>query len=122
MQEVTGGEVRSVTSVAAIKTWCETRGRPIESLAKEPLQRLLEDPNLPPSIRTPLLIRQEAAKSSVAKLEAMISSCSGRQESYPKWSLSRCRRCSREGEGMAQNEQNLSINKGRSQKRAAARR
>ena len=73
IKRVTGGVVSSITRVADLKTWLIARtGVDVESVDKAAIEALLADDNLAPDVRDALLIRQEAAKSSVKKLEAML--------------------------------------------------
>lgn len=60
------------TQTQKLKAWLMLRGVKVASLNKNALARLLALPTLPKSVRRALEIRQEAAKSSVAKLDAMI--------------------------------------------------
>lgn len=73
MQRVTGGAVPSWRAVKVLTDWCNARdpGLNLTSLAKDVLPDLVNDGQVPPDVRTALAIRQEAAKSSVAKLNAM---------------------------------------------------
>jgi len=60
------------SQVGKIGEWVKTFGIKVPSLDKHDLADLLALPDLPAEVRKALLIRQEAAKSSVAKLEAML--------------------------------------------------
>jgi DNA polymerase len=73
MNSITSGAVPSVTNVAKLTHWLQLQGVNVESLAKADLAELLSDPMLPPSARAALLIRKEAAKTSTAKLNAMLN-------------------------------------------------
>jgi DNA polymerase len=73
IKRVTGGAVSSITRVADLKTWLMARiGVDVESVDKASIEALLADDTLATDVRDALLIRQEAAKSSVKKLEAML--------------------------------------------------
>lgn len=70
MTRATAGYVTSCTQVEVLKNWAKTRGVDIESLAKAELEDWLETDDLPDDVRAAITLRQEAAKTSVAKLEA----------------------------------------------------
>jgi len=59
------------TQVKAIVQWINDIGYTCTSLAKAPLQEMLEDPDLPSTVYEVLTIRRDTAKSSVAKLAKM---------------------------------------------------
>lgn len=60
------------SQVEKIGDWIKSKGIPVPSLTKHDLSDLLAVPNLPADVRRVLEIRREAAKSSVAKLDAML--------------------------------------------------
>ena len=69
---VTQGAAAKCTSVAALTAWIEQQGVDVSAgIAKSDLLDLLEQSDLPPLVREALLLRQEGAKSSLAKLKAM---------------------------------------------------
>ena len=72
LSELTGGAVSEATQVGRLKTWLATEGADVDSLAKKPLKDLL-DGELPDLVRDVLEARADAAKSSNAKLEAMLN-------------------------------------------------
>lgn len=72
MHEKTGGAVKSVTEVAKLTRWVRDQGVTIEGLAKDDIVELLNDPTLPAHVREVVQIRREAAKTSTAKLRAML--------------------------------------------------
>ncbi len=72
MRDVTRGAVDAVTKVADLKAWLAARGVEAESLAKAAIEDLLAE-DLPPECREAVEIRKEAAKSSTAKLDAMLA-------------------------------------------------
>jgi DNA polymerase len=76
MAHITGGVVRKCSEVAKLTTWLEALGVPVESLAKADIDDLLEFDDLPAIAREALEVRQEAAKTSVSKLKAMIARAS----------------------------------------------
>jgi DNA polymerase len=81
MLKVTGGVVGSCTEVQLLGKWIKSQGVEMDGLAKADVLNALaegEDENgdaipadLPPAVRRALELRQEAAKSSTAKLIAM---------------------------------------------------
>lgn len=73
MREVTGGAVGRVTNVQELAAWVRRSGVPdVESLAKDKLVDLLIRDDLPPTVRRALEIRQEGAKTSVKKIDALL--------------------------------------------------
>ncbi|HRP25374.1 hypothetical protein [Thauera sp.] len=73
MAEATEGAVTACTQVARIVAWLAEQGADIPSLAKAPLGDALESNDLPEHVRAVLELRQSAAKSSTAKLDAMLA-------------------------------------------------
>ena len=81
MLKATGGVVSSCTEVQLLGKWIKSQGVEMDGLAKADVLDALaegEDENgipvpadLPPAVRRALELRQEAAKSSTAKLVAM---------------------------------------------------
>lgn len=67
--ELTGGEVTAVTQVSKMKPWLADRGVEADALDKTSVINMLEDPEVPDDAKELLEIRQEAGKSSVAKLD-----------------------------------------------------
>lgn len=63
------------TQVAKLKDWIGSFGLPVPALDKYELGVLLKRTDLPAQVRRVLEIRQEAAKSSVDKLDAMLLHC-----------------------------------------------
>lgn len=70
MATATSWEITACSQVSALTNWCKLRGVEVESLDKNGIQALLGD-YLPPDVREALLLRQEAAKTSTAKLATM---------------------------------------------------
>jgi DNA polymerase len=70
MREITGNVVAGCTDVAQLTNWLRYRGVSLPGVAKADVVALL-DGDLPDDCRTALKLRQEAAKSSTAKLTAM---------------------------------------------------
>lgn len=67
MQELTALE--NPNSVAQMKAWLTQHGMEIESLGKKEVAAMLKD--APPDMREALILRQQLAKSSVKKYQAM---------------------------------------------------
>lgn len=73
--QVTGGVVGSCTEVQLLVKWIRAQGVTVKGLAKADLLALL-DSDLPANVRETLNLRREAAKSSTAKLVAMLERAS----------------------------------------------
>lgn len=73
MRLATGGYVTAATQVAKLTEWIRDQGVPLDSLGKAEITDLLELDDLPAKVRHALEIRQEAAKTSVSKLNAMLA-------------------------------------------------
>lgn len=71
MREVTGNQVASCTATTQLTNWLKQEGVETDGVAKSAVLELLSLSTLSLSCREALLLRQEAAKSSTAKLEAM---------------------------------------------------
>lgn len=82
MKQLTGGAVTACSQVTKLVEWIGEQGVPLASLAKAEITDMLETDDLPPAVRSALLLRQEAAKTSVSKLTAMLdrASANGRIE------------------------------------------
>jgi DNA polymerase len=72
IQEISNGKIASANATAQIKEYITERGIDIEGVTKGDVVDLLKDPSLPDDVRTILEIRQAGAKSSTAKLRAML--------------------------------------------------
>lgn len=72
MRTVTGGYVRACSQPGKLVEWVQAQGVTLDSAAKAEITDLLEKDDLPASVRKALEIRQEAAKTSVSKLKAML--------------------------------------------------
>lgn len=72
MFEVTDGFVRSCSEVTNLKDWLHLQGVECDGVAKDDIRKMLEDENTPKHCRDALWTRRAAAKTSTAKLEAMI--------------------------------------------------
>lgn len=77
MRTVTGNQVATCTATGQLTDWlkfrCEGLEIVVEGVAKSDVLDLLDYASIPDDCRSALLLRQEAAKSSTAKLKAMIS-------------------------------------------------
>jgi len=73
MQKATNGEVCAATEVATMTKWIQSRGVPIEGLAKADVIDALKLDYVPEDVRKALLIRQEAGQTSTAKLHTMVT-------------------------------------------------
>lgn len=73
MKELTGGSVSSLRAPIALKNWVNAQGAETTSVNKAAVRDLMEKKDLPEKVRQVLVMRREAAKSSTAKFEAMIS-------------------------------------------------
>lgn len=71
MRDVTGNQVAACTASNQILQWLKFRGCKIEGVAKADVNALLSK-DIPDDCRRALLLRQEAAKSSTAKLKTML--------------------------------------------------
>lgn len=76
MAELTGGSVRKVSEVSKLTAWLKGLGVAVDKLAKNDLEELLALPDLPDAARKALELRQEGAKTSVKKIEAMLARAS----------------------------------------------
>lgn len=70
IQTLTNYGVSTFSAHTQLKNWIREQKVETEGVAKSDVTRLLSDPLLPPHVRAVLEVRQEAAKSSVAKLKA----------------------------------------------------
>ncbi len=76
MRKVTKNYVGFCTEAARLTKWVQSRGVAVEGIAKADIVDALALPDLPDDVRQALLLRQEAAKSSTAKLRAMTEATS----------------------------------------------
>lgn len=72
MQGLTGGAVDACTEVGKLTAWVKAQGVDTAGLAKADVVELLERDDLPELVRSALKLRQEAGKSSTAKLQKML--------------------------------------------------
>ena len=71
LETVTGGAVVGATKVGQLTEWLRNQLDDVEKVDKAAVIEMLERPELPAAVREALEIRQEAGKSSTAKLESM---------------------------------------------------
>jgi DNA polymerase len=74
IRKVTGNAVATCTAVGQLTDWLRFRGVETEGVAKADVSALLSRQELPEDCRAALALRQEAAKSSTAKINAMLGS------------------------------------------------
>jgi len=79
LARATGGVVKSPTAVAQLKEWLAGQGVETDSLDKAAVIRLLADVEVPKQAKAVLQLRQEAGKSSVAKLSRFVELTSSDQ-------------------------------------------
>lgn len=72
MGALTEGKVISCSTVAQLTEFCRKQGVEVASLDKAHVARLLAKDDLPDKVRAILELRQQAAKTSVAKIDAML--------------------------------------------------
>jgi DNA polymerase len=72
MRDATGGYVKKCSEPGKLVEWVQSQGVDMGSAAKAEIEELLEFDDLPAKVRRAILIRQEAAKTSVAKLSAFM--------------------------------------------------
>ena len=77
IKELSKGEIATCGSVMQIVKWLHKKGFEINSIGKQDLVNVLRNSKLTPEVRAVLETRQESAKSSTAKLEAMLSRLCG---------------------------------------------
>ena len=72
-------------SPAQLKTWLKNKGVDVDSLSKKDVKALIEE--VPEDIADVLRLRQQIAKSSVKKYQAMQNSMcdDGRCQGLPQW-------------------------------------
>ncbi len=71
IRHITNNAVATCTATAQLTNWLRFRGVELSGVAKSDVATLLEKDGLPDDCRSALLLRQEAAKTSTAKLEMM---------------------------------------------------
>lgn len=73
MRIATGGYVKACSQPGKLVEWVVSQGVPMTSAAKAEIEELLELDDLPSHVRHAVELRQEAAKTSVAKLVAFLA-------------------------------------------------
>lgn len=76
MNQITNGAVSTCTATGQLNDWLTWKGLTVPSVAKADVIEMLAKPDLPDDCRQALLLRQEAAKTSTAKLAAMTNGAS----------------------------------------------
>jgi DNA polymerase bacteriophage-type len=76
METITQGFVGTCTASGQLKDWLNHKGIKTPGVAKDVVTELLAKRDLPSDVRRALELRQESAKSSTAKLEAMVNGAS----------------------------------------------
>lgn len=76
MRRITDNVVGFTSEVARLTTWLRSQGVVLEGVAKGDILDALKVDRLPDAAREALLIRQEAGKTSTAKLQTMLEACS----------------------------------------------
>lgn len=74
MRAITDNGVGTCTATTQLTQWLRLRGCELDGVAKDDVLKLLDSPTLSDDCRKALILRQEAAKSSTAKLESMLNS------------------------------------------------
>lgn len=77
IKDCTEGRVTSCKAVKVLTNWVREQGIEIESVDKASITKLLAKKDLPLKVRTALELRRDAAKSSTAKIKAMLDSLDG---------------------------------------------
>lgn len=72
MREVTNGAVPVCSQIARLRSWVDKQGVILEGVAKDDILTALQLVDLPANVRRALELRQEAAKTSTAKLGAFL--------------------------------------------------
>lgn len=76
LRDITDGAVRGVTKVSALREWVNANGLDIDNLRKDTVRDILNGDLPDGPVREALQIRQDAGKTSTAKLEAFLR-CTG---------------------------------------------
>ena len=72
MREITNEEVATCKAHVQLKKWVISQGVPAKGVGKNEIPKILAHPNLPHAVRAAIAVRQEAAKSSTAKLKSIV--------------------------------------------------
>jgi DNA polymerase bacteriophage-type len=73
IREVSGGVISSCAAIGQLVDWLKWQGFEVDGVTKADVSHLLLQPSLPPAVRRVLELRQQAAKTSTAKLDAMLN-------------------------------------------------
>lgn len=73
IEKLTDGAVDSITKVAKLAKWFRDRGTDLRSCSANDLRELLSRDDVPNDVRKVAQLRVESARSSVAKLDAMLA-------------------------------------------------
>jgi len=94
MRDITDKDVNACTNTNQITTWLRERGVDTASIAKDKVIEILARNDLDPDVRRVLELRQEAAKASVAKINALMNgrSVDGRARGLLQYSAASTRR------------------------------
>lgn len=76
LRDITDGAVRGVTKVSALREWVNANGLDVDNLRKDTVRDILNGDLPDGPVREALQIRQDAGKTSTAKLEAFLR-CTG---------------------------------------------
>lgn len=74
--EITFGAVTAINQVQKMKDWLATQGCVADSLGRKKLEKLLEDDELPASVRRLLELRLGGAQAATKKIDALIARAS----------------------------------------------
>ena len=77
IQRLTKGQVKAATNGMDLVAWLNSHGIATKSVDKQTVARLLTSDKLHPVIREVLMLRQNGAKSSTAKYDAMLHAVNG---------------------------------------------
>jgi DNA polymerase len=80
LSRLTGGQVRTVTSTAKLLEFLRAHGYPHDNLRKDTVAQRLDEEGLSDIEREVLELRADTAKTSAAKLRAMLDASSTRQD------------------------------------------
>lgn len=72
MRIATGGYVQKCSEPGKLLAWVQAQGVEMNTAQKAEVTELLARPDLPPQVRRAVELRQEAAKTSVSKIRAML--------------------------------------------------
>jgi DNA polymerase bacteriophage-type len=70
--QISSGAVAGVTKLADMKRWLAKQGVPVDSLDKDTVKEMLDDPKITGTVREMLELRAVAGRTSLAKLDSML--------------------------------------------------